>query len=116
MCSKYVLRATNSLDDVRERLFGERKRPEVVGPVSVKAAKAQVIGDPRRLDRGGKVANSLEVVDVERLERANRKRNPVKNDLGILPDAAEHRSCPAAPVQKVLRDRFDARRARTVLE
>ena len=99
-----LLDARHARRHVRQRLLGERQRPQIVPAVAAEARPAEVIRDPGRLDLRRQRRQPIEVADVERVRRPERHRHAVQHDRAMRARRPQHPARVAPLAHEVLAD------------
>ena len=96
-----VLHRADALDDVRQRLFVERNRQQIVRVHARHARPAQVVRDPARLrSRPASRLSFARYSKFERVGAADRQRDAVHHDRVSLGDLLQHVARPTAGSMK----------------
>ena len=99
-----LLHARHARRHVRQRLLGERQRPQIVRAVTAEARPAEVVRDPGRLDLRRQRRQPIEVAGVQRIGRPERHRHPVEHDRAMRARRAQHSARVPPLAHEVLAD------------
>ena len=102
--------------DVPERLFGVGHRQEVVRVLAGDARPAEMVGHPARADGVAERAELAQVLEVERIGRADRERDAVHRDRVARRDPIEDEPRPPRGLHVVFAEDLEPGHGGLVLE